>query len=271
MRTGDLPGRARSVVAEMGMSSSGVLSGKGSCPVIPLVPSPLVPSEPVLKLAPSPVLIPPRSAGERRVVLAAPAGPSAPAQARRLVSDAWRLWRLPGQVEAAALVTASELVTNAVVHAGTPFQMHLWWRGNLLHVAVHDQDSGFVPSWWDRAPERDPGTGDAAARYGLSLVRGLSVECGGYEHPDGGKVMWAVLETGEESGSPGAPDLRTGVVELRAASEAGVAAGHQADQVADSVHAFQSGPPHRPFPPNSSAFAGVRGGGPDPTSGWSGV
>jgi len=110
---------------------------------------------------------------------------------------------MPEQTDAAVLI-ASELVTNAIVHSETAFQLQMWRRGPHLYIGVHDRDPAFCPSWWDWAPEPAPDREDAGpargARYGLCLVRAMAVGCGGYEHPEGGKVMWAML--GDESLTP---------------------------------------------------------------------
>jgi hypothetical protein len=140
--------------------------------------------------------VPPTAEADRPAVLCAPPAPSAVVRARHLAATACRVWGVPEHTDAAVL-TASELVTNAVVHSATAFQLQMWRRGPQLYIAVHDRDPAFSPSWWDWAPEPAPDSDDAGpargARYGLCLVRAMAVGCGGYEHPDGGKVMWAML------------------------------------------------------------------------------
>jgi hypothetical protein len=60
---------------------------------------------------------PPLLTRDHRAVL--PADPRAVAEARRQVRAAVRYWRLPVDIDAAAVCT-SELVTNAVTHNGAP-------------------------------------------------------------------------------------------------------------------------------------------------------
>ncbi|AEY90601.1 MULTISPECIES: ATP-binding protein [Streptomyces] len=64
------------------------------------------------------------------------------------------------------LLTVSELVTNAHVHARSTAQLILTWDQACLHVTVHDASP--------RLPEqRDPGTGALGGR-GLLLVDALA-------------------------------------------------------------------------------------------------
>src|SRR6059058_4402846 len=101
-----------------------------------------LPSEPVLELLSSRAVVHPRAQGPRLAVLADPPDPFAARRARALVIDACAQWRLARATDDAVLV-ASELVTNAVVHARTWYELHLWQEGSLLHVAVHDRESAF--------------------------------------------------------------------------------------------------------------------------------
>ncbi|MGA5165344.1 MULTISPECIES: ATP-binding protein [Streptomyces] len=64
------------------------------------------------------------------------------------------------------LLTVSELITNAHVHAHSSAQLVLTWDSQCLHVSVHD-DGGGVP-----AP-RSPDTTSPGGR-GLALVDALS-------------------------------------------------------------------------------------------------
>jgi anti-sigma regulatory factor (Ser/Thr protein kinase)/anti-anti-sigma regulatory factor len=86
--------------------------------------------------------------------------------------------------EAAQLV-ASELVTNAVVHAGTPIQLTLRLLPPLLHIAVRDSGNGQA---------RITGTVDETAESGrgLVLVDALSAAWGSFVPPIG-KIVWAAI------------------------------------------------------------------------------
>ena len=84
--------------------------------------------------------------------------PKAAAAARRFVRDTLQAWVVAGAdgghglVDDAVLLT-SELVTNAVVHAGTPVQVTCRLAGGGIEVVVSDGHPGRpVPE----APDREP-------------------------------------------------------------------------------------------------------------------
>jgi len=137
-----------------------------------------------------------------REELTLPAAPTAPAAARRFVRDVCQYWRLGADdaddpddleellwleelVEQAELV-ASELVTNAVLHARSQLRLRVEWRaGERLHLAVHDHGP-----WLLREVERDQ---LAEGGRGLQLVQRLATASGVTYPPEGGKIVWAVL------------------------------------------------------------------------------
>jgi len=107
-----------------------------------------------------------------------------PAAARHLVARALRRWGFePAFVRDAELV-ASELATNAVVHAGSCFT-----------VAVRPKDGGALISVRDGSPlqpvvrDDEP---DAMSGRGLRLVS-LLADAWGVEREDPGKIIWAAL------------------------------------------------------------------------------
>jgi anti-anti-sigma regulatory factor/anti-sigma regulatory factor (Ser/Thr protein kinase) len=136
----------------------------------------------------------------RDEVLLAPT-PAAPAMARRFVREACHSWRvlLDDQDDAAARAAAaelveraeliaSELVTNALVHARTDVRLRLALRDERLHIGVHDGGRRLL---------RLVGGGpEAEAGRGLLLVERLSRAWGVYRPPEGGKVVWCVLAAG---------------------------------------------------------------------------
>lgn len=111
-------------------------------------------------------------------------------------------WELSHLAETAALVT-SELVTNAIRHAGgvmdppedltellgrvAPVMLGLSYRESLL-VQVWDQSS--------TPPLRRVAADNADGGRGLALVEMLSKEWGCEVLDTGGKIVWVVLETG---------------------------------------------------------------------------
>jgi anti-anti-sigma factor len=131
-----------------------------------------------------------------------PPSPAAPATARRFVRETCQTWRLllDGQDDAAAPaaagelveraeLVASELVTNALIHARTDVWLRLSLRGGRLHLGVHDGGRRLL---------RLVGGGpEAEAGRGLLLVERLSRAWGVYRPSEGGKVVWCVLGPAE--------------------------------------------------------------------------
>lgn len=107
-----------------------------------------------------------------------------PGRARRLVVDALRRWGAREALVNDVALVVSELSTNAVRHARSPFSVTVRAHGATLHVAIQDgqallstlPDGGLVPQ----------------PLHGLSLIDGLSNEWG-FEDTHEGKVVWAEL------------------------------------------------------------------------------
>ncbi|SDM17261.1 ATP-binding protein [Allokutzneria albata] len=110
-----------------------------------------------------------------------PMSPQAPRRARGLVDRACRSWGLAHAVEPARTI-ASELVSNAVLHAHSESVLTLTLRERYLHLAVSD---GSQQTPRQRTPEADGGRG-------LLLVEALSVAWG-TEVTAAGKRVWATL------------------------------------------------------------------------------
>jgi hypothetical protein len=162
-----------------------------------------------LELVGEPTVLLPASLKDVTAVFAAACSPFVPHKAREFVARVCKQWECPRLAEAASLV-ADELVTNAVLHARTPLELHLRREAASLLVAVHDRGPDFDPSWW-----RPTSSGDdepRGARYGLTVVRGLAESYGGFQHPAGGKVVWAALYLPPTSAgqAPDTIDLRDG-------------------------------------------------------------
>jgi anti-anti-sigma regulatory factor/anti-sigma regulatory factor (Ser/Thr protein kinase) len=85
----------------------------------------------------------------------------------------------------AAQLVASELVTNAVVHAGTPIELTLRLVPPLLHIAVRDGGDGYVkiPDIVDES---------SISGRGLLLVDAMATAWGSVI-PERGKVVWATV------------------------------------------------------------------------------
>ena len=110
--------------------------------------------------------------------------PTAPRAARDLVSRALVDWRLSQQIPDACLVV-SELVTNAMIHAGTDIDVTLAEHRRSVRVAVRDHNHVL--------PVERRGRSDEHGR-GLGIVAELASAWGVLPHSDGGKVVWAVFD-----------------------------------------------------------------------------
>jgi anti-sigma regulatory factor (Ser/Thr protein kinase) len=107
----------------------------------------------------------------------------APGHARTAVQEFCQRQGVGGDRDAAQLV-ASELVTNAVVHAGTAIDLTLRLLGSTLHIAVRDGGTG--------RPHVADVDESAESGRGLMLVDALASSWGTF-FPDAGKVVWATV------------------------------------------------------------------------------
>lgn len=107
------------------------------------------------------------------------------AAVRAWLRDLLEAWEMPEQADEALLV-ASELVSNAVLHARTTIQLRVACSDSTVRVEVYDENS--------RLPTLAPCPADATSGRGLSLVASLSSGWG-IESRDDGKVVWATLGT----------------------------------------------------------------------------
>lgn len=88
---------------------------------------------------------------DRHAQVSLPAATTSPTSARSFVRDLCEEWGLPDLADDLALL-ASELVTNAVVHAGSPWIVTLSVVNGAIELTVEDCDS--------RAPEPRPARHD---------------------------------------------------------------------------------------------------------------
>jgi anti-sigma regulatory factor (Ser/Thr protein kinase) len=95
-------------------------------------------------------------------------------------------------------LVASELATNALLHAGTDFTVTLTKLGDRLVVEVEDQVQDQVPGLTGMAAARQVRAMSAATSgRGLELVSVLSREWGVNTDRPGRKTVWASFpETG---------------------------------------------------------------------------
>ena len=109
--------------------------------------------------------------------------PDAVRKARRFTEGLLETW--PEPTRNVAILLVSELATNAVLHARTPFGLTISSSGPRVRVAVTD-GSHSAPVLKDFGP-------DAVTGRGMRLVDTLSGRWGTEPH-DEGKVVWFELE-----------------------------------------------------------------------------
>lgn len=116
-----------------------------------------------------------------------PPEPSSTREARRRVSDLLEASDLDVAAATAALVV-SELVTNAVLHARTPFEVRMRVDPFVVRIEVHDGTG--------RKPTMRYFSDHATSGRGLRLVEALSDAWGVDTDVDGGgKTVWAEVST----------------------------------------------------------------------------
>jgi len=110
--------------------------------------------------------------------------PTAPRGARDFVSRTLLDQHLGRRIPAASVVI-SELVTNAMIHAGTDIDVSLAVGDNALRLTVRD-----------RCPTlpRLPGQPLGLRGRGMAIVETLSRSCGVLPTAQGGKAVWSVLD-----------------------------------------------------------------------------
>jgi DNA-binding NarL/FixJ family response regulator len=106
---------------------------------------------------------------------------ASPRAARRFVTEALRMWHLDELADSVTLLV-SELVTNAVIHAGSDVEVLVRLTGETACVEVTDSsESALAP--------REASMEDASGR-GLALVEAMARRWGVRPCPGGGKTVW---------------------------------------------------------------------------------
>lgn len=108
--------------------------------------------------------------------------------ARRFIRETCGRWAVPEVIEDASAVV-TELVENALLHAHGDLRLRLELRGELLTVAVDDDEPR-------QAVLREFSVGRRPA-IGLRLVAELARAWGSVPRWPEGKVVWATLPVGE--------------------------------------------------------------------------
>jgi anti-sigma regulatory factor (Ser/Thr protein kinase) len=114
-----------------------------------------------------------------------PPGTSAPSYARRVTLNALRQWGYAATVVEDAGLVVSELVTNAVLHAGSHLTLSVRCdNDHALRLAV--QDATPLASPTNTSPF------DVERRHGLGIVAAIAAAWG-VEHVRDGKIVWAQM------------------------------------------------------------------------------
>ena len=108
-------------------------------------------------------------------------------RARRYILQ--QLAELPPDVRGVVALMVSELATNCVRHARTPFSVTVHQSNGFVRVEITDRGSGRVEV---RAPRPEEPTG-----RGLMIVEQLSDEWGVDYADMAGKTVWFTLAVGE--------------------------------------------------------------------------
>ncbi|MEU4622279.1 SpoIIE family protein phosphatase [Actinoplanes sp. NPDC023801] len=77
-------------------------------------------------------------AASRSATMQVAAEPTGPSRVRQWMTARLREWNVPESVVGAAILCTSELTTNALLHAGTPAQVHIDLNAERLLVSVAD-------------------------------------------------------------------------------------------------------------------------------------
>ena len=111
---------------------------------------------------------------------------SALREAERFLRDLLATWQVGDEVLDSAELCLSELVTNAVVHAGTSSVLTVELEQDLLKVAVRDRGAGEIPNLVE---DEDP---LKVFGRGLQLVDALA-DRWGTEQDESGTTSWFAL------------------------------------------------------------------------------
>ncbi len=122
-----------------------------------------------------------------------PADSSSPGAARRWLRGRLDVGELGAEIEVGDIeLCVSELVSNAVLHAGTDCRLRITTEDGRVRVEIHDGDARRLPA--KRAYDQASVTG-----RGLHLVERLSARWG--VDVDGeGKTVWFEVDRTERAG-----------------------------------------------------------------------
>ncbi|MEV6156740.1 SpoIIE family protein phosphatase [Nonomuraea sp. NPDC052129] len=138
--------------------------------------------------------------------------PQAPAAARRFVRQVLGEWQLSHLTEDAVLLT-SELVTNAVVHAGTGLELTCRLDPNAIPTRLEIEVDDHHPALIVPAAESPPPEGMATSGRGLALA-GMLADAWGVTYTGAAKRVWVRMELDKGCGHESA----SGIPATKAAS-----------------------------------------------------
>ena len=124
--------------------------------------------------------------------LTLPATAESVPEARRFVREALGDLGAAGVCDD-AVAMVSELATNAVIHARSPYTIVVRGDGDAVRVAVHDRSAVI--------PRRRAYGVDATTGRGLRLVATMSSDWG-IEAESGGKVVWFTVRSDGDRTAP---------------------------------------------------------------------
>jgi hypothetical protein len=122
-----------------------------------------------------------------------PAHPDSASRARAFVGQHLTEHDLPDMANDLQLVV-SELATNALTHARTPFTVTLAAFAHSVLLQVHDGSP--------RLPVLGAATSLDTSGRGLTVLDLLSSDWGVTSHADGGKTVWATFDNRPELATP---------------------------------------------------------------------
>ena len=111
--------------------------------------------------------------------------PSSAGEGRRFVRLTLSGWHCPEDAIDLAVLAAAELLSNAILHAGTPLRLEVGLLDGAVRVAVRD----YSPA----QPAMREHQADSITGRGLGLVSAVSRSWGVESHPDG-KAVWAEVD-----------------------------------------------------------------------------
>lgn len=126
-----------------------------------------------------------------------PPDPASAAKARRFLNETLRGWRCDHLVDVATLLV-SELVANAILHAGTTIEVVARATAERLRIEVYDDKR--------RMPLRKHYSTMSATGRGLFLVEQLAADWGS-EATESGKRVWFELDKSPAAEEKDAPLL----------------------------------------------------------------